>query len=236
MGVSYDVHTHVGLDLGFYLSGWWPYACTAQELVGYLDRAGLDRAICFPFCLPSAFDPHAFAASRSLKLFPDRIPFDVEGEALIREIKQLGLADRLLPFAMFDPARCVPQQLTRLETLVGRIGGLKTQTTVLQSPISDLLDSASDFMTFAQRHDLPVLIHTAVHPDDHWAHAAECLDRLLGAPDPLPSRSTGLLRHCTSSRSNSSRLPISSSCTRSRPFDRGRSLPVGIRPPFFKLV
>ena len=88
----------------------------------------------------------------------DRIPFDIENDALIREIERLSLADRLLPFAMFDPARCVEQQLTRLETLVGRIAGLKTQTTVLQSPIRALCEEASDLVTFAQRHDLPVLI------------------------------------------------------------------------------
>ena len=37
----YDVHTHVGLDPGFYLRGWWPYASTATDLVAQMDRHGI---------------------------------------------------------------------------------------------------------------------------------------------------------------------------------------------------
>ena len=29
----FDVHTHVGLDAGFYLRRWRPYACTARQLL-----------------------------------------------------------------------------------------------------------------------------------------------------------------------------------------------------------
>jgi len=183
MSESYDVHTHVGLDLGFYLAGWWPYASTAHELVGHLDRAGIDRAVCFPFTLPSAFDPYAFAAERVVRLQDGRVPFDRENEALIREVKRLGLEDRLLPFAMFDPARCVSEQLQRLESLVDSIAGLKTQSTSLQSPIRSLLGASADLMGFARDHDLPVLFHTAVHPEDRWAQAADCLEVAKAHPN-----------------------------------------------------
>ena len=58
---TYDVHTHVGLDQGFYLRGWRPYAAWAQDLLEHMDAHGIDRAVCFPFTLPSAFDAFAFA-------------------------------------------------------------------------------------------------------------------------------------------------------------------------------
>src|SRR5690606_23491813 len=40
---TYDVHTHVGLDTAFYLSGWWPYAATVQELLEHMDASGIAR-------------------------------------------------------------------------------------------------------------------------------------------------------------------------------------------------
>lgn len=171
----YDVHTHVGADYGFYLRGWWPYSSTAQDLLQHLDANGIDRAVCFPFTLPSAFDLTAFADSGRLELLPGRIPFDRENSLLVQEIERIDTDGRLLPFAFFDPARCVAQQLAMLNKLIGRIRGLKTQTTILESPIRALLDRGRDFMALAEQHDLPVLLHTAVYPKDHWAQVADCL-------------------------------------------------------------
>ena len=48
-GILYDVHTHIGLDPGFYLRRWWPYAATVPELLAAMDAHGIDRAVCFPF-------------------------------------------------------------------------------------------------------------------------------------------------------------------------------------------
>jgi hypothetical protein len=172
---STDSHTHVGADAAFYLAGWWPYASSARDLLAQLDSAGIDRAVCFPFCTPSAFDVAAFARDRSLVQLPGRFPFDLENLALLDEIEHLGAGDRLLPFAMFDPGREVPAQLERLGELTGRIRGLKTQTTILRSPIQALLDEARDLMAFAEQHDLPVVLHTAVDPADDWAQVRDCL-------------------------------------------------------------
>lgn len=175
-GILYDVHTHIGLDAGFYLRRWWPYAATVQELLHHMEAAGIGRAVCFPFTLPSAFDPYAFADRKGIELLPERFPFDRENELLSVEIARLDPLKRLLQFGMFDPAREVAQQVESLEKLIGKIAGLKTQTTVLQSPIRALLNDGRDLMKLAQQHDLPVLIHTAVNPSDHWAQAADCLE------------------------------------------------------------
>jgi predicted TIM-barrel fold metal-dependent hydrolase len=171
----FDIHSHVGLDQAFWMAGWWPYAATAQDLLERMQTNGIDRAVCFPFGVPSAFDAQTFGRSRKLKLQASRVPFDPENRLLVHEVERVDRLGRLLPFAMFDPGRKVPEQLERLEGLIGRIGGLKTQTTVLRSPIRALLDEASDIMAFAAEHDLPVVIHTALLPADDWAQVRDCL-------------------------------------------------------------
>ncbi len=103
MALIYDVHTHVGLDAGFYLRGWWPYAATAQDLLTHMDAGGIDRAVCFPFTLPSAFDVEAFISCGELKLLPGRVPYDRENALLRQEIERIDEKGRLLQFAMFDP-------------------------------------------------------------------------------------------------------------------------------------
>ena len=119
----YDVHTHVGIDAGFFLRGWWPYASTAHDLLDRMDENGIGRAVCFPFTLPSAFDPYAFARSGELKLIDGRFPFDLENQLLATEIARVDSEKRLLQFAMFDPARCVAEQLKSIEKLIGKIAG-----------------------------------------------------------------------------------------------------------------
>src|SRR4051812_21634568 len=171
----YDVHTHVGLDTGFFLRGWWPYAATARDLLDRMDENGIGRAVCFPFTLPSAFDPYAFARRGELTLLDGRFPFDVENQLLADEIDRVDSDRRLLQFAMFDPARRVDEQVKSIEKMIGKIAGLKTQTTVLQSPIRNLLDSARELMQLAEQHDLPVLFHTATNTNDKWAQVGDCI-------------------------------------------------------------
>lgn len=171
----YDVHAHIGLDAGFYLRRWWPYSATVRELLGHMNTHGIKHAVCFPFTLPSAFDPYAFADRQAVELLPGRFPFDRENELLRVEIGRFDPLKRLLQFGMFDPAREVAKQVKSLETLIGTMAGLKTQTTVLQSPILTLLDEGRDLMELAQQYDLPVLFHTAVNPSDRWAQPEDCL-------------------------------------------------------------
>jgi len=176
MSLTYDVHTHVGLDLSFLLRGWWPYAATAQELLEHMASQKIDRAVCCPFTNPSAFDPIAFSDRHAVELLPGRIPFDRENELLARELEYVDTEHRLSMLAMFDPGRCVDQQVGNLENLIGRIAGLKVQTTTIESPIKSLLDDGRDLMALAEEHDLPVLMHTAILPSDLFSQVADCLD------------------------------------------------------------
>ena len=173
MPPTYDVHTHIGLDAGFFLRGWWPYASTTADLLAQMDAHGIDRAVCFPFTLPTAFDPYAFSERNEVQLLPGRFPFDRENPLLAQEINRLGRADRLLQFAMFDPSREIDRQVNAIRPLIGKIRGLKTQSTVIRSPVRALLDHGRPLMELAEQHDLPVLFHTSVN--DPWAGVSDCL-------------------------------------------------------------
>jgi predicted TIM-barrel fold metal-dependent hydrolase len=172
MTLKYDVHTHIGLDVGFYVRGWWPYAATARDLLEQMDRHGIDRAVCFPFTLPSAFDTDAFANRNEVTLQSGRFPFDRENALLAQEIERVGTG-RLLQFAMFDPAREIDRQVEAIKPLIGKIAGLKTQSTVLRSPVNNLLKDGGALMELAETNNLPVLFHTAVN--DPWAQVSDCL-------------------------------------------------------------
>ncbi len=135
-----------------------------------------DRAVCFPFTLPSAFDPYAFERGE-LKLLDGRFPFDRENDLLANEVARVDSERRLIQFAMFDPSRPGhAEQVKKIQSLIGKIGGLKTQTTILKSPIRDLLSGGRELMLLAEQHDLPVLFHTAINSADTWAQASDCLD------------------------------------------------------------
>ncbi|MCE9590692.1 MAG: amidohydrolase [Planctomycetes bacterium] len=171
----YDVHNHVGLDFAFYLRGWWPYASTARDMLEHLEANRIDRAIVFPFALPSAFDPYAFARHNKVELLPHRFPFDRENEAIIREVERIDKQCRLRVLAMIDPSRQVFQQVRNLEKLQGRYVGLKLQGTILRSSVISLLGEGRPMMDFASEHRLPMLIHTSIDAEDTWSQVMDCI-------------------------------------------------------------
>jgi predicted TIM-barrel fold metal-dependent hydrolase len=172
---SIDVHTHMGLDQAFFLRGWWPYAATSQTTLEHLERNNIDQAVCFPFCLPSAFSSEKYAADGTVQLLPGRVPFDRENEILADEIDRLNARARLLQFGMFDPEREVKAHLENLKKIRARIVGLKTQSTIIKSRIRNLTAEGRCLMEFAEQENLPVLIHTSINPSDLWAQDADCI-------------------------------------------------------------
>jgi predicted TIM-barrel fold metal-dependent hydrolase len=115
-------------------------------------------------------------------LLPGRVPFDRENENLLEEVRLIDAQKRLSVLAMFDPARETAGQVKNLEKLVGKIAGLKTQTTILQSPIRKLLGEGREILQFAKQHRLPLLFHTSLSPADTWAQARDCLDVAAAYP------------------------------------------------------
>lgn len=180
---STDCHTHVGVDAAFYLAGWLPYASSAQDLLEHMEQAGIDRAVCFPNPTSAAFDPWVFAEERRLQQIPGRVPYVQENAVLVREMRLVDPGGRLLPFAMFDPGRDVRAQIDGLQKLADGLRGMKSQPTLLQSPVRRLLDEARPLMEFAEQHDLPIVLHTSVDPTDRWSQAMDCLEVAAAYPN-----------------------------------------------------
>lgn len=242
MSALYDCHTHIGIELGHYLTGAYPYCQHYSDLCSQLDTAGIDRVVVFPmvshlhqslsfldprptavtapvyresgerdepccsFCgrprsavrdlVTGGADPDrpvricdecvavssevigAARAADSLGGDRSRFPYEFENRHFLAEIYDLfgDLAARAVPFAMIDPSRQQSQQIEHLQRLAERypIAGLKLQGTMIQSPVRDL--PGSGFLHLAQERDWPVLIHSAVHPDDPWSQVSDILD------------------------------------------------------------
>jgi hypothetical protein len=180
---TYDAHTHIGADQGFYLRGWRPYAAGVPELLAHMDEHRIDRAVCMPFTLPSAFDAVAFADHGRVELLPGRVPFDRENRLLVEEIEAFGAREQLYSLAMIDPSRKVAEQLSNLERLGGRIAGLKLQSTIIQSPVRNLIESGRELMEFAAQRRLPLLLHATVWSEMAHAQVSDC----LAVADAFPS-------------------------------------------------
>jgi predicted TIM-barrel fold metal-dependent hydrolase len=63
-----------------------------------------------------------------------------------------------------------------------RFYGLKIQATVIQAPIRALLDTGRCLLDFAEEQNLPMLIHTSIHPADTWSQVADILEVARARP------------------------------------------------------
>ncbi len=184
-----DAHTHVGTDPASHRRGDFPYAQSAEDLLVRLDRWRLDAAICFPFVFSAWYDTEALIEGRVRQGKGKRgaAPFEKENENLCREIYEAypQCGGRLLPFVFFDPAREPAAQAAAAERLFERyaVFGLKTASTYLRAPWADLLSKGQPLMDWAARHNLPVTLHTSVHPDDPWANVADALRVAKARPE-----------------------------------------------------
>lgn len=184
-----DAHTHVGTDPVNYRRGDFPYAQSAEDLIIRMDRWEVDAAVCFPFLYSAWYDFDAFLEGRIQHSGrTDAIaPYATENENLCREMYEAypDCAGRLLPFMFFDPAREQAAQVAVLRDIAERwpVFGLKTATSYLQSHITELLAEGSCLLDFAAEHDLPLMIHTTVHPGDPWADVHAILKVVRARPD-----------------------------------------------------
>jgi predicted TIM-barrel fold metal-dependent hydrolase len=124
-----------------------------------------------------------FAKLREGKIqFPggfERVPYAFENRRMLREIYELfpEQGKSVLPFVMLDPMREPQAQAAALRQLRREFTffGLKIQSTIIQSDIKSLGDGGRVFLELAEEWDLPILIHSSVHPADPWAQAKDIL-------------------------------------------------------------
>ena len=84
-----DCHNHLGVDLLFYLNGYFPYCQDVQALVTEGRHCGVDRWVVFPMVCNLSFD---LAAMRQAKLSPgglEKVPYAFENERMLREVYEL---------------------------------------------------------------------------------------------------------------------------------------------------
>lgn len=174
-----DNHVHIGIDPLFYVNGWSPYALDVPRLLGEVEGLGIDRWIVFPFVSYLGLDLEAMRRGEITPAAHAEIPYRFENRRLLEEIARQveGNRKKLLPFLMADPGRQQEAQVREWETVTRehRIYGIKIQATIIQSPITDLLDEGAVMLDFAAERNLPVLIHSSIAPADEWSQCADIL-------------------------------------------------------------
>jgi len=182
-----DNHVHIGVDPLFYVNGWSPYALDVSRLLGEVEGSGIDRWIVFPFVSYLGLDLAAMRRNEIKVATEAEIPYRFENRRLLEEIARQEEENRkkLFPFLMSDPGRQQEAQVREWETVTREhcIYGIKIQATIIQSPITALLDAGAMMLDFAAERNLPVLIHSSIAPDDEWSQCADILRVAEGRPE-----------------------------------------------------
>ncbi len=175
-----DGHTHVGVCLASYMTEGYPYCQSAVDLHGKLATIGFDYWVSFAMPTPVAFDLSGY---RENELRPagdgSAAPFEFENRRLMVEVYDLfdDLSQRFVCFAVVDPERRQPAQVEALTALAADypVCGLKVAGSPVRSRTDRLLDDGSCLLDWAAERDLPVLMHSAVHPEDPWSQTDDLL-------------------------------------------------------------
>lgn len=173
-----DCHTHIGVDPVFYFKGDFPYAQDFRGLVDQARRNGIDRLIIFPFVVYYGWkDVQPPLLTEGIDF---SVPYDYENRRMLQEVYELNsdISEVAIPFAMFDPARSQKEQVAALRKLKEEfpIKGLKTQPTIIQAPIRELLTEGRGLMDLAAEWDVPVLIHSSIAANDPWSQTSDIMD------------------------------------------------------------
>ena len=176
-----DCHNHLGVDLQMYLRGQFPYAQHLLDLNREGRALGIEKWIVFPMPAYLALDLTQLRQGKiALSDTLETVPFAWDNRRMLQEITELFPEEgaSTIPFVMFDPYRKQPAQVAALRQLRSEYSfhGLKTQTTMIRSPIKSLLEEGRVFLELAEEWDLPVLIHSSVLPSDIWAQASDIID------------------------------------------------------------
>lgn len=182
-----DCHSHIGVDLLLYLRGYFPYSQQLKTLVDEGHSLGIDRWIVFPFISNLSLDLSELRQGNIVYPGMDAIPYEWENRRTMEEIYTLFPEEGrfVIPFVIADPLRAPQAQAAALRKLKEEYSfyGIKLQTTLLQAPIKSLLGEGKVLLELAEEWNFPLLIHSSVLPDDHWAQASDILDVAEATPN-----------------------------------------------------
>ncbi|MCX6934971.1 MAG: amidohydrolase family protein [Verrucomicrobia bacterium] len=183
-----DGHTHLGVDLLFYLRGHSPYAQSWNTLTAQGEAVGIQHFVVFPMVSHLGLHLRSLQKGQiSGKGGLDKIPYAFENRRLLQEITRFRASNsaRAIPLGMFDPNRHLPAQIESLQLLHEKfsLSGLKTQPTIIQSPILNLITRRGGrLLDLAETHAWPILIHSSVHPQDPWSQVRDILTVVKSRP------------------------------------------------------
>jgi predicted TIM-barrel fold metal-dependent hydrolase len=183
-----DCHNHIGVELSLYLRDEFPYAQHLVTMVETGRELGLERFVVFPSPTPIAFSlEQAREGKVTLEGGLERVPYIWDNRRMMREIYEMfpDAGAATTPFAMVDPMRETQAQAAELRSLRRdyRFHGLKMQTTIIQSRVTSLMEQGRVFLEMAEEFDIPLLLHSSVHPDDPWAQAKDIIDIAEATPN-----------------------------------------------------
>lgn len=175
-----DVHTHVGIAPKFYYQFGYPYALSFEDLAIRMEVLGIDHSVVFPFVDSAFYEIDITSSKIKTTTRYCNSPYELENRNLLNEIYEIfpEYSNKALPFLMFDPSREPEKQVAHMEELIEKypVFGLKTATTYIQAFVKDLETKGKPILEFVQKKQLPIIFHSAIHPEDPWASAYDIVD------------------------------------------------------------
>ncbi|QDS98204.1 amidohydrolase family protein [Adhaeretor mobilis] len=176
-----DVHSHVGVGVGSYICGEYPYAQSAESLY-YRQLAGkVDVNVVFPLLPDLSFDLAKMKHGERVRVQSPLSdpPYSIENLMLMREIFDFcpELSNRFIPFVSLDPVRDVEPQLRALKNLEHDypIYGIKIHPVGCLSHAIGILSTGNKFLDFAEERNIPFLFHATTLPNDEYSQASDLL-------------------------------------------------------------
>ncbi|MGE9290288.1 MAG: amidohydrolase family protein [Puniceicoccales bacterium] len=171
-----DAHNHIGIEWINYLLGDHPYAQSLEDLFIKARSTPVTHWVAFPFVSYAREFP---------ALTPDagdifsEVPYALANLRLLEEVQRDAEEKprAVLPFVMVDPERDVHKQVKALRKMSEShsIFGIKVQSTIIQSRIARLMDESKALVDLAAEWDVPMLIHSSIHPEDAWSQCSDIL-------------------------------------------------------------